>query len=763
MPPVDSTPHMVEESYRKTERNLQVVRSRLGRPLSLAEKILYGHVTDPAGQDLTSADSYLYLNPDRVAMSDSSGPMALLQFMLAGRKEVASPTTVHCDHLIQARQGAGRDLETASIENHETYAFLRSAAQKYGIGFWGPGSGIIHQVIFERYAFPGGLLLGVDSHTPNAGGLGMLGVGTGGADSVDVMAGLPWELKRPGVIGVRLTGEMNGWTAPKDVILLLCGILTTRGGTNRVIEYFGPGAETISCTGKATITNMGAELGATSSIFPYDEGMNRYLRASGRAEVAALAGEHARLLRADPEVEADPEQFFEQVIDIDLSALEPHLVGPHTPDLARPVSGMAAAVAQEDYPDGISVALIGSCTNSSYEDIARAADIAEQARAQGAKVRTPLLVTPGSEQIRATIERDGQMHSLEAIGATVLANACGPCVGQWGRSDVGPGERNSIVTSFNRNFPRRNDGSQETLAFIGSPETVVAYALSGSLSFNPVKDTLSTGNGDSFKLTPPKPAPDVPEGGFVRDEGGYLPPAANGDAVEIVIDPASKRIAPLEPFPAWDGRDFSELPVLLKASGKCTTDHISPAGPWLALRGHLDKLTDNLFLGVTNAFAEGPGKGTNQVTGAKEESLMVIARDYNRRGLRWVVVGDWNYGEGSSREHAAMSPRYLGAVAVIARSFARIHETNLKKQGLLPLTFADPADYDRVLETDRVSVTGLTSLRPGAPVGVVLHHADGANEAIEARHSLSEEQIGWFKAGSALGALVERGAGATGP
>ena len=686
--------------------------------------------------------------------------MALLQFMLAGKKDVAAPTTVHCDHLIQARQGAGRDLEAASLENHETYAFLRSAAQKYGIGFWGPGSGIIHQVLFERYAFPGGLLLGVDSHTPNAGGLGMLGVGTGGADSVDVMAGFPWELKRPSVIGVRLSGELRGWTAPKDVILLLCSILTTRGGTNRVIEYFGPGAGRISCTGKATITNMGAELGATSSIFPYDDGMGRYLRASQRDDLAALADDHAPLLRADPEIEADPERFFEQVIDIDLSTLEPHIVGPHTPDLARPVSRMAQDVTENDYPDRVSVALIGSCTNSSYEDISRATDIAEQAIAKGAKVQTPLMVTPGSEQIRATIERDGQMRSLEAIGATVLANACGPCVGQWGRSDVRPGEQNSIVTSFNRNFPRRNDGSQSTLAFIGSPETVVAYALSGKLSFNPLEDTLPAGDGGVFKLTPPKSVPDVPEQGFVRDEAGYLPPAVDGDAVEIVIDPDSQRIAPLEPFPAWDGQDFTELPVLFKASGKCTTDHISPAGPWLALRGHLDKLSDNLFLGLVNAFAEEPGKGANQVTGARDESLMAIARDYKRRGLRWVMVGDWNYGEGSSREHAAMSPRHLGAVAVIARSFARIHETNLKKQGLLPLTFADPADYDRVQEADRVSITGLASLRPGAPVRVVLHHGGGAEETIEARHSLSEEQIAWFRAGSALNALVERPGGA---
>ncbi len=757
---VDSTPELVEGSYRKTEQNLEVVRSRLGRPLTLAEKILYGHLRDPAGQDLSSADSYLFLHPDRVAMSDSSGPMALLQFMLAGKRDAAAPTTVHCDHLIQARQGAGRDLEAASLENHETYAFLRSAAQKYGIGFWGPGSGIIHQVLFERYAFPGGLLLGVDSHTPNAGGLGMLGVGTGGADAVDVMAGFPWELKRPSVIGVRLSGEMQGWTAPKDVILLLCSILTTRGGTNRVIEYFGPGAERISCTGKATITNMGAELGATSSIFPYDDGMGRYLRASQRDDLAALADDHAQLLRADPEIEADPERFFEQVIDIDLSTLEPHIVGPHTPDLARPVSRMAQDVAENDYPDRVSVALIGSCTNSSYEDISRATDIAEQAIAKGAKVQTPLMVTPGSEQIRATIERDGQMRSLEAIGATVLANACGPCVGQWGRSDVRPGEQNSIVTSFNRNFPRRNDGSQSTLAFIGSPETVVAYALSGKLSFNPLEDTLPAGDGGVFKLTPPKSVPDVPEQGFVRDEAGYLPPAVDGDAVEIVIDPDSQRIAPLEPFPAWDGQDFAALPVLFKASGKCTTDHISPAGPWLALRGHLDKLSDNLFLGLVNAFAEEPGKGANQVTGTRDESLMAIARDYKRRGLRWVMVGDWNYGEGSSREHAAMSPRHLGAVSVIARSFARIHETNLKKQGLLPLTFAEPADYDRVLEADRVSITGLASLRPGAPVRVVLHHGGGADEAIEARHSLSEEQIGWFRAGSALNALVERPAGA---
>ena len=757
---VDSTPELVEGSYRKTEQNLEVVRSRLGRPLTLAEKVLYGHLRDPAGQDLSSAENYLFLHPDRVAMSDSSGPMALLQFMLAGKRDAAAPTTVHCDHLIQARQGAGRDLEAASLENHETYAFLRSAAQKYGIGFWGPGSGIIHQVLFERYAFPGGLLLGVDSHTPNAGGLGMLGVGTGGADAVDVMAGFPWELKRPSVIGVRLSGEMQGWTAPKDVILLLCSILTTRGGTNRVIEYFGPGAERISCTGKATITNMGAELGATSSIFPYDDGMGRYLRASQRDDLAALADDHAQLLRADPEIEADPERFFEQVIDIDLSTLEPHIVGPHTPDLARPVSRMAQDVAENDYPDRVSVALIGSCTNSSYEDISRATDIAEQAIAKGAKVQTPLMVTPGSEQIRATIERDGQMRSLEAIGATVLANACGPCVGQWGRSDVRPGEQNSIVTSFNRNFPRRNDGSQSTLAFIGSPETVVAYALSGKLSFNPLEDTLPAGDGGVFKLTPPKSVPDVPEQGFVRDEAGYLPPAVDGDAVEIVIDPDSQRIAPLEPFPAWDSQDFTDLPVLFKASGKCTTDHISPAGPWLALRGHLDKLSDNLFLGLVNAFAEEPGKGANQVTGARDESLMAIARDYKRRGLRWVMVGDWNYGEGSSREHAAMSPRHLGAVSVIARSFARIHETNLKKQGLLPLTFADPADYDRVLETDRVSITGLASLRPGAPVRVVLHHDGGADEAIEARHSLSKEQIAWFRAGSALNALVERPAGA---
>ena len=757
---VDSTPELVEGSYRKTEQNLEVVRSRLGRPLTLAEKILYGHLSDPAGQNLSSADSYLFLHPDRVAMSDSSGPMALLQFMLAGKKDVAAPTTVHCDHLIQARQGAGRDLEAASLENHETYAFLRSAAQKYGIGFWGPGSGIIHQVLFERYAFPGGLLLGVDSHTPNAGGLGMLGVGTGGADSVDVMAGFPWELKRPSVIGVRLSGELRGWTAPKDVILLLCSILTTRGGTNRVIEYFGPGAGRISCTGKATITNMGAELGATSSIFPYDDGMGRYLRASQRDDLAALADDHAPLLRADPEIEADPERFFEQVIDIDLSTLEPHIVGPHTPDLARPVSRMAQDVTENDYPDRVSVALIGSCTNSSYEDISRATDIAEQAIAKGAKVQTPLMVTPGSEQIRATIERDGQMRSLEAIGATVLANACGPCVGQWGRSDVRPGEQNSIVTSFNRNFPRRNDGSQSTLAFIGSPETVVAYALSGKLSFNPLEDTLPAGDGGVFKLTPPKSVPDVPEQGFVRDEAGYLPPAVDGDEVEIVIDPASQRIARLEPFPAWDGQDFTELPVLFKASGKCTTDHISPAGPWLALRGHLDKLSDNLFLALVNAFAEEPGKGTNQMTGATGEPLRDIARDYRRRGLRWVMVGDWNYGEGSSREHAAMSPRHLGAVAVIARSFARIHETNLKKQGLLPLTFADPADYDRVLEADRVSITGLASLRPGAPVRVVLHHGGGAEETIEARHSLSEEQIAWFRAGSALNALVERPGGA---
>ena len=750
---IESTPDLVERAYRTAQENLAIVRERLGRPLTLAEKILYGHLDDPRGQELVAGSSYLQLKPDRLAMQDATGQMALLQFMLSGRKDVALPTTVHCDHLIQARVGALEDTRAAVVENSEVYRFLEAVSRKYGIGFWKPGSGIIHQVVLENYAFPGGLLIGTDSHTPNAGGLGMLAVGVGGADAVDVMADFPWEVLNPELIGVRLTGRLSGWTAPKDVILYLCGLLTVAGGTNRVVEYFGPGTSSISCTGKATICNMGAELGATGSVFPYDQRMAAYLRATGRADLADLADGNQAGLAVDPEVEADPERYFQRVVEIDLSKLEPYVVGPHTPDLARPVSDLARDVEREQYPDKIMVALIGSCTNSSYEDISRAADVARQAQSHGARVVSPLLVTPGSEMVRATIERDGQMKALEQIGGDVLANACGPCIGQWKRPKVEPGEANSIITSFNRNFPKRNDGNAATMAFMGSPEIVIAYGLAGRLSFNPLTDTLRAPDGSEYKLEPPEPAPDLPAEGFVMEAAGYVAPPEDRSAVEVLVAPDSRRLQLLEPFPAWDVQDFLEIPILLKTKGKCTTDHISPAGPWLAFRGHLDKISDNAFIGVINAYTGDAGTGLNQVTGEKEQPFPKIAREYSRQGLRWVVVGDANYGEGSSREHAAMSPRYLGAAAVIVRDFARIAESNLKKQGILPLTFADSADYDKVQETDRISITGLASLAPGKSVSAILHHAEGSQEPIELRHTLTEEQIEWFKAGSALNLL----------
>ncbi|HET6205149.1 MAG TPA: aconitate hydratase [Planctomycetota bacterium] len=732
---------------------LKTIRRRLGRPLTFGEKVLLGHLDDPEKQDLVPGESYLLARPDRVAMQDATAQMALLQFEHAGRRQVAVPTTVHCDHLIQARTGARADTEAALGENREVYEFLRTASRRYGIGFWKPGAGIIHQVVLENYAFPGGLMIGTDSHTPNMGGLGMLAVGVGGADAVDAMAGFPWEVLYPRSIGVRLSGELKGWAAPKDVILWLCGVLTTEGGTNRIVEYFGPGTRSISCTGKGTITNMGAELGATGSIFPYDGRMGTYLRATARAEIAAIAERRADLLAADPEVERAPEKFFDRVIELDLSSLEPQVVGPHRPDLARPISALAPAVAKEGYPDALAYALIGSCTNSSYEDLSRAAEVAEQARARGARTAVPLLVTPGSEQIRATVERDGLLASFEAMGATVLANACGPCIGQWKRSDLEKRPRNSIVSSFNRNFPGRNDGNAETLSFLTSPEIVIAFGLAGRLSFNPLRDELKGADGRPFRLSPPKPAPEVPERGFVRDERGYDPPADDPDSVEIAIPPGSERIQRLEPFAPWDGKDFLEMPVLAKAKGPCTTDHISPAGPWLRYRGHLDRISDNAFLGAVNAFTGEKGKGTNVLTGEKGVPFPKIARAYKAKGLRWVVVGDSNYGEGSSREHAAMSPRHLGCAAVIARSFARIHQSNLKKQGILPLTFADPPDYERVREDDRVSLTGLKDLAPGREVTAVLNHADGSTETIRLRHTLSAEQIGWFRAGSALNRL----------
>ncbi len=763
---IDSTPEMVAGVYGHLEDRLAIVRRRLGRPLSAAEKILLGHLDDPGGAELAAGTSYVGLRPDRVAMQDATAQMALLQFAQARRQTVAVPTTVHCDHLIQARAGRDPDMATALVSSREVFDFLRSASARYGIGFWQPGAGIIHQVVLEHYAFPGGLMLGTDSHTPNAGGLGMLAVGVGGADAVDVMAGLAWEVLYPKRVGVYLRGRLNGWAAPKDVILAVLGQLTVKGGTNRVIEYVGPGADTISATGKATISNMGAETGATTSLFPYDDHMARYLRATGRGALADLADAHRHLLRADPEVEENPEPFFDEWLEIDLSGLEPHVVGPHTPDLARTLTELSAAVARERYPEHLSAALLGSCTNSSYEDLTRAADVARQAARHGARMPVPFLVTPGSDQIRATAERDGQLGAFEAIGATILANACGPCIGQWQRGDVmnaasAPGEPasrtlkadaqpvNAIIDSYNRNFPRRNDGNPRTLAFMGSPEIVIALGLAGRLTFDPRTDSLVGADGQAFRLEPPVPAPEVPERGFVASRAGYVAPPENGADVALAVDPASDRLQLLDPFPAWDGADFVGLPVLLKAEGKCTTDHISPAGPWLRFRGHLDHISDNMFAGARNAFTGEAGTSRDARTGAVDHAA-AVARAYRASGLGWVAVGDENYGEGSSREHAAMSPRFLGAAAIIARSFARIHESNLKKQGVLPLTFADPADYERVRDGDRVSLLGLARLAPGRSVRAVLEHADGSREALDLRHSLSEGQIAWFRAGSAL-------------
>ncbi|MDD9872874.1 MAG: aconitate hydratase [Deltaproteobacteria bacterium] len=741
--------------YARLRERLEVVRRRLGRPLSCAEKILLGHLDDPEGQALSPGESWLALRPDRVALQDATAQMTLLQFISSGRGETAAPTTVHCDHLIQARGGAAQDMDAAQVSNREVYDFLRTASARYGIGFWSPGAGIIHQVVLENYAFPGGMMVGTDSHTPNAGGLGMFACGVGGADAVDVMAGFAWEVLYPKLVGVRLRGALQGWAAPKDVILKVCEILTVKGGTNRVVEYFGPGVNSLSCTGKATVANMGAELGATTSIFPYDERMALYLKATERGELADLAGENADLLCADPEVEENPERFFDEIVEIDLAGLEPHIVGPHTPDLARPASHMAADCGKQGYPAQLSACLIGSCTNSSYEDLSRAADVARQATARGIRARTELWCTPGSEQIHQTIRRDGQLEALEAIGAVVLANACGPCIGQWKRDGIQEGDANAILTSFNRNFPKRNDGNPETLAFIGSPEICVAYALAGTLAFDPQQDELQAADGSRFRLAPPAPAPEIPEHGFAKSSAGYLapPPAAGRSRVQVQIAPDSERLAFLTPFDAWDGGDFVELPLLLKARGKCTTDHISMAGPWLRYRGHLDKISDNMFLGAQNAFTGEAGRGRNLLSGESGLHFAAIARAYKARGLRWVVVGDDNYGEGSSREHAAMEPRHLGCAAVLARSFARIHETNLKKQGVLPLTFCNPADYDQVRETDRISITGLAALAAGKRVQAALHREDGGRFNFELQHTLNAEQLQWFRAGSALNLL----------
>ena len=745
------TKELVSGVYKMLDRNLQIVRQSLNRPLVLADKILLSHLDDPTDTNLVRGETYIQLRPDRVILQDVLGQTAMLQFMQTLRPTTAVPTSVHCDHLIQARVEGAADLQESLGENSEVYNFLRTAAAKYGVGFWGPGAGIIHQVALENYAYPAQLMIGTDSHTPNGGGLGSISVGVGGADAVEVMAGLPWEVLYPRFIGVRLTGELSGWTAPKDIILYLAGHLTVSGATNAIIEYFGPGTESISATGKGTICNMGAELGATSSTFPYDETMARYLAATGRGELAELAEQYRHLLAADPECAENPAAHYDQVVEINLSELEPHLVGPHSPDRARPISVMAQEL-QEDSSlvDEISSALIGSCTNSSYEDMSRSADVAEQAKAHGLTAAVPFMVTPGSEQVRATIERDGQMQSLKDIQATVLANACGPCIGQWRRQGDPVGRPNTIVTSYNRNFPARNDGEPSTMNIIGSPEIVTALALAGRLSFNPMTDTLTGADGQPFRLEPPSPAPDVPAENFARGASSYEDPPEDGSDIELTVAPDSERIQLLQPWPAWDGNDLLDMPVLVKAKGKTTTDSISPAGVWLRFRGHLDRFSDNMFMGAINAYDDVAGKGKNVVTGEVDAGFSRIARDYKAQGIKWVVVGDFNYGEGSSREHAALSPRLLGGAAVIVRSFARIHESNLKKQGLLALTFPNPDDYDRIQEDDRVSLVGLQDLASGKPVECIINHADGTSETLMLNHSYGESQIAWFRLGSAL-------------
>ena len=743
---------LAKKLYTKMPDACAKARAKFGRALTLAEKILVSHADNFDTQNWERGKAMLALRPDRVAMQDATAQMAMLQFMQAGKKKVAVPSTIHCDHLIRAEMGSEKDLLRAMDENREVYNFLASAAKKYGIGFWKPGAGIIHQVVLENYAFPGCLIIGTDSHTPNGGGLGGLAIGVGGADAGEVMAGLPWEVLHPKLIGVRLTGKLNGWASPKDVILYLCGLLTVKGGTNKIVEYFGPGAETISATGKGTICNMGAELGATTSVFPFDQKMVAYMNITDRSDLANLASANKPLLVADPEVSQSPEKYYDQIVEVDLSTLEPHVVGPHTPDLARPVSKLAAEAKEKGYPVELKAALIGSCTNSSYEDISRSAHIAQQGLKAGLKAKTSFLVSPGSERIYHTMKRDGFLDTFEKLGGTVLSNSCGPCIGQWKRADAVKGKADSIVSSFNRNFPGRNDGINETLSFLASPEIVTAYAISGDLGFDPVHQTLKGADGKEFKFQPPQ-GEELPAKGFAKGEEGYVAPAENGEALTVDIPPTSERLQLLQPFPRWDGKDMEKLPLLIKTKGKTTTDHISPAGPWLKFRGHLDKISDNMFLGANNAFASEPGKGTNVLTGETNLNIAQIARAYKAKGIGSIVVGDENYGEGSSREHAAMSPRFLNVRAVITKSFARIHETNLKKQGILALTFSDPKDYEKIEQQDRISVTGLQSLAPGKPVVVTIHKTDGRTLTIQANHSMTEQQIAWFKAGSALNAL----------
>ena len=750
-----STPiELIQGVYATLDERLEVGRRRMGGPLTLAEKILVNHLDHPEDAALERGVSYVDLRPDRVAMQDATAQMAWLQFMTAGLDEVQAPTTTHCDHLIQARDDGKRDLAAAVDGNREVYNFLSSVSARYGAGFWKPGSGIIHQVVLEQYAFPGGMMIGTDSHTPNAGGLGMVAVGVGGADAVDVMTGFPWNGRWPKLIGVHLTGHLDGWAAPKDVILKVADILTVTGGTGAIVEYFGPGARSLSATGKGTICNMGAEIGATTSLFAYDDAMSRYLKSTGREAVADAADTVAHHLRADDEIEANPGAFFDQVIEIDLSTLSPHINGPHTPDLARPVAELGAEAEREGWPMVVSAGLIGSCTNSSYEDITRAASIARDAVAKGLTAKAPLLVTPGSEQVRATIERDGLLADFEALGARVLANACGPCIGQWDRQDMEDGVPNSIVTSYNRNFPKRNDGYATTHAFVTSPETVIALTIAGRLDFDPASDTLTNEAGEEVRLAVGA-GEELPAAGFDPGEETFQAPPEDGSSVEVSISPTSDRLQLLTPFPAWDGADLTDLMVLVKARDKCTTDHISMAGPWLRYRGHLENISGNVYMGVVNAFTGEVGTGWDATDGGTRP-YPEIARRYHEAGIGWVAIGDENMGEGSSREHAAMEPRFRGAKAVIARSFARIHETNLKKQGILPLTFADRDDYDRIGPEDRVSVVGLDSLAPNTPVDLVITSPDGTTTSITTNHTYSANQIEWFKAGSALNLIRQR-------
>ena len=740
---------MIKAVYAKMDERIAAARKVVNKPLTLTEKILYSHLTEGnASKAYDRGNSYVDFGPDRVAMQDATAQMALLQFMQAGRPKVAVPSTVHCDHLITARKGAAEDLDFANKESKEVYDFLGSVSNKYGIGFWKPGAGIIHQVVLENYAFPGGMMIGTDSHTVNAGGLGMVAIGVGGADACDVMAGLPWELKFPKLIGVKLTGKLNGWTAPKDVILKVAGILTVKGGTGAIVEYFGEGATSMSCTGKGTICNMGAEIGATTSTFGYDESMERYLRSTGRADVADLANGVKHHLTADADVYANPEAYFDQVITIDLNTLEPHLNGPFTPDLATPVSEMKALAASNGWPLKVEWGLIGSCTNSSYEDLSRAASIAKQAVDKGLVTKAEFGINPGSEQVRYTAERDGLLKTFTDLNASIFTNACGPCIGMWDRVGAEKAEKNTIVHSFNRNFAKRADGNPNTFAFVASPEMVAAIAIAGDLSFNPITDTLINNKGEAVKLDPPH-GDELPTKGFAVEDAGFVAPAADGSSIQVAVSPTSDRLQLLDPFTAWEGTDLKGLKLLIKAKGKCTTDHISMAGPWLKYRGHLDNISNNMLIGAVNFFNEKTDNVKNQLTG-EFAAVPKVQRDYKAKGIGSLVVGDENYGEGSSREHAAMEPRHLGVRAVLVKSFARIHETNLKKQGMLALTFADKADYERIQEDDVIDINGLTSFAPNTALELVLTHKDGSKETIMVNHTYNEQQIEWFKAGGAL-------------